>query len=97
MLALFEASFYFKMAKLNNDKKEYALVAAQNIVLDNIDKTDVETVVEDFLSNQMLQATLEFLHRKIVWVSAKQAYLKNKGPQTDEDLLALELLKQDCF
>ena len=28
MLALFEASFYFKMAKLNNDKKEYALVAA---------------------------------------------------------------------
>lgn len=28
MLALFEASFYFKMAKLDNEKKDYALVAA---------------------------------------------------------------------
>lgn len=70
-----------------------ALEQARQIVLRNVDKTGTEVVVNDFMENKMLQAALDYLVRKVQWVTAKQVYLQSKGPQVGEELARFEGVK----
>jgi hypothetical protein len=74
-----------------------ALNHASEIVLQNVDRTDTQTVVNDFLSNHMLQNTLHYCSGQIAWATAKQAYIARIGPHVEQNLERLEAIKQDCF
>jgi hypothetical protein len=49
------------------------------------------------MHNRMLKATLDYCCLKVKWTERKQIYLQKQGTHTEEDMIKLEGVKQDCF